>query len=228
MSNARILVVDDDQVIQQLLKVNLELEGYAVEVASDGEEALVLFDRFRPDLVLLDIMMPKLDGWEVARRLAGTTGGPVPIVLLSARAQESDVQKGNDLGVAAYVTKPFDPIQLLHLVAGIIAQQDRGAATPGALALDPADTPEPALERPRLPGHGDWAPNVAMVLAKAAKAPPRAVAEAIVAHLEPPDWVAGVEVAGPGFVNVRLDQTWFAALVRRVLAAGESFGTIDL
>ena len=131
MSNARILVVDDDQVIQQLLKVNLELEGYAVEVASDGEEALVLFDRFRPDLVLLDIMMPKLDGWEVARRLAGTTGGPPPIVLLSARAQESDVQKGNDLGVAAYVTKPFDPIQLLHLVAGIIAQQDRGAPTPG-------------------------------------------------------------------------------------------------
>ena len=131
MSNARILVVDDDQVIQQLLKVNLELEGYAVEVASDGEEALVLFDQFRPDLVLLDIMMPKLDGWEVARRLAGTAGGPVPIVLLSARAQESDVQKGNDLGVAAYVTKPFDPIQLLHLVAGIIAQQDRGAATPG-------------------------------------------------------------------------------------------------
>jgi DNA-binding response OmpR family regulator len=131
MSNARILVVDDDQVIQQLLKVNLELEGYAVEVASDGEEALVLFDRFRPDLVLLDIMMPKLDGWEVARRLAVIPGGPVPIVLLSARAQESDVQKGNDLGVAAYVTKPFDPIQLLHLVAGIIAQQDRGAATPG-------------------------------------------------------------------------------------------------
>ena len=131
MSNARILVVDDDQVIQQLLKVNLELEGYAVEVASDGEEALVMFDRFRPDLVLLDIMMPKLDGWEVARRLAGITGGPVPIVLLSARAQESDVQRGNDLGVAAYVTKPFDPIQLLHLVAGIIAQQDRGAPTPG-------------------------------------------------------------------------------------------------
>jgi DNA-binding response OmpR family regulator len=62
MSNARILVVDDDQVIQQLLKVNLELEGYAVEVAADGEEALSLFDAFRPDLVLLDIMMPKLDG----------------------------------------------------------------------------------------------------------------------------------------------------------------------
>jgi DNA-binding response OmpR family regulator len=132
MSNPRILVVDDDQVIQQLLKVNLELEGYAVEVASDGEEALTLFADFKPDLMLLDIMMPKLDGWEVARRLAGTAGGPVPIVLLSARAQESDVQKGTDLGVAAYVTKPFDPIQLLHLVAGILAQQGRGAPTPGA------------------------------------------------------------------------------------------------
>jgi DNA-binding response OmpR family regulator len=132
MSNPRILVVDDDEVIQQLLKVNLELEGYAVEVASDGEEALALFADFKPDLMLLDIMMPKLDGWEVARRLAGTAGGPVPIVLLSARAQESDVQKGTDLGVAAYVTKPFDPIQLLHLVAGILAQQGRGAAPAGA------------------------------------------------------------------------------------------------
>jgi arginyl-tRNA synthetase len=102
------------------------------------------------------------------------------------------------------------------------------AVSSGALALDPAAIPDPALERPRLPEHGDWATNVALVLAKAAKAPPRAVAEAMVAHLELPDWVAGVEVAGPGFVNVRLDQTWFAALVRRVLAAGESFGTIDL
>ena len=69
---------------------------------------------------------------------------------------------------------------------------------------------------------------MALVLAKAAKAPPRKVAEAMVAHLELPDWVAGVEVAGPGFVNVRLDQSWFAGLVRRVVAAGESFGTIDL
>jgi arginyl-tRNA synthetase len=102
------------------------------------------------------------------------------------------------------------------------------AASSGALALDPDAVPEPALERPRLAEHGDWATNVALVLAKAAKAPPRAVAEAMVAHLELPDWVAGVEVAGPGFVNVRLDQRWFAGLVRRVLAEGDSFGTVDL
>ena len=133
MSNPRILVVDDDQVIQQLLKVNLELEGYAVEVASDGEEALALFGDFKPDLMLLDIMMPKLDGWEVSRRLKeGPASGAVPIVLLSARAQDSDVKRGSEIGVAAYVTKPFDPIQLLHLVAGILAQQGQGRGAPTA------------------------------------------------------------------------------------------------
>ena len=102
------------------------------------------------------------------------------------------------------------------------------AARSGAVDLDPSDVPEPALERPRLAEHGDWATNVALVLAKAAKAPPRAVADAMVAHLELPDWVAGVEVAGPGFVNVRLDQRWFAGLVRRVLAEGDAFGAVDL
>jgi len=102
------------------------------------------------------------------------------------------------------------------------------AARSGAVDLDPSGVPEPALERPRLAEHGDWATNVALVLAKAATAPPRAVAEAMVAHLELPDWVAGVEVAGPGFVNVRLDQRWFAGLVRRVLAEGDTFGAVDL
>ena len=102
------------------------------------------------------------------------------------------------------------------------------AAAAGALALDPDAIPEPALERPRLAEHGDWATNVAMVLAKAAKAPPRAVAEAMVAHLEAPDWVEAVAVAGPGFVNVRLAHRWFEGLVRRVLAAGDGFGRVDL
>ena len=113
-------------------------------------------------------------------------------------------------------------------LAGLFRDALVRAAASGALALDPEAIPEPALERPRLPEHGDWATNVALVLAKAAKEPPRAVAEAMVAHLEPPDWVAGVEVAGPGFVNVRLDQRWFAGLVRRVLAEGRSFGAVDV
>jgi len=132
MTNARILVVDDDRVIQQLLKVNLELEGYEVEIASDGEEALTSFGMFQPHLVLLDIMMPKLDGWEVSRRLKDTPGGPtVPIVLLSARAQDTDVKRGSELGVAAYVTKPFDPIQLLDLVADLLTRRNYRGASPG-------------------------------------------------------------------------------------------------
>jgi CheY-like chemotaxis protein len=131
MASARILVVDDDQVIQQLLKVNLELEGYEVEVASDGEEALLSYGAFQPNLVLLDIMMPKLDGWEVSRRLKeGPGGGSVPIVLLSARAQDSDVRRGSEIGVAAYVTKPFDPIALLELVADLLAHRRYQGATP--------------------------------------------------------------------------------------------------
>jgi arginyl-tRNA synthetase len=115
-----------------------------------------------------------------------------------------------------------------HDLAGIFRAALLRAVDAGALALDPEAVPEPSLERPRLPEHGDWATNVAMVLAKAAKAPPRAVAEAMVAHLELPDWVTGVEVAGPGFVNVRLDRRWFAGLVRRVLAEGRSFGAVDV
>jgi CheY-like chemotaxis protein len=131
MINARILVVDDDRVIQQLLKVNLELEGYAVAVAEDGEEALAQFDVFHPNLVLLDIMMPKLDGWEVCRRLkAGVESNRVPIVLLSARAQEADVQRGMELGVAAYVTKPFDPISLLDMIADILTKHGFNAWEP--------------------------------------------------------------------------------------------------
>jgi arginyl-tRNA synthetase len=113
-------------------------------------------------------------------------------------------------------------------LAGLFRAALVRAAASGALALDPEAIPEPQLERPRLPEHGDWATNVALVLAKAAKTSPRAVAEAMVAHLELPDWVAGVEVAGPGFVNVRLDQRWFAGLIRRVLAEGNAFGTVDL
>ena len=104
----------------------------------------------------------------------------------------------------------------------------RRAAAAGTVALDPDRLPEPALERPRLAEHGDWASNVALTLAKAAGAPPRAVAEAMVANLELPDWVEAVEVAGPGFVNVRLAHRWFEELVRRVLAAESGFGHADL
>jgi arginyl-tRNA synthetase len=124
------------------------------------------------------------------------------------------------------VTEGLLPVQ--RELAELFRAALRRAAAAGALALDPDAVPAPTLERPRLAEHGDWATNVALVLAKAAKAPPRTVAETMVAHLETPDWVAGVEVAGPGFVNVRLARRWFEGLVRRIVTAGPAFGTIDL
>jgi DNA-binding response OmpR family regulator len=131
MPAERVLIVDDDRVIQELLRVNLELEGYEVAAASDGEEGLARFDEFHPHLVLLDIMMPKLDGWQVARRLtASEAGRGVPIVVLSARAQDADVERGSEIGVAAYVTKPFDPIRLLDLIRELLARTRSLEATP--------------------------------------------------------------------------------------------------
>jgi arginyl-tRNA synthetase len=113
-------------------------------------------------------------------------------------------------------------------LSDLLAAALRKCAAAGDLDLDPGMVGTPVLERPRLAEHGDWASNVALVLAKAAKAPPRKVAEAMVAHLEVPDWVESVEVAGPGFVNIRLAQRWFAGLVRRVLREGERHGRLDI
>jgi DNA-binding response OmpR family regulator len=113
----KVLAVDDDPVIQRLLQVNLEMEGYEVELAGDGEEALAKVREFGPAIVLLDIMMPKLDGWQVCAAMKEDPAlASIPVVFLSARAQDADVQRGNDLGAAAYITKPFDPIDLLELV----------------------------------------------------------------------------------------------------------------
>lgn len=114
---ARVLVVDDDPVIRNLLQVNLELEGYQACLAVDGADALDQISTAHPDLVLLDVMMPGVDGWEVARRLKaeGATAA-IPVVMLTARAMHTDVARGTDLGVDAYVTKPFDPEELLALI----------------------------------------------------------------------------------------------------------------
>ena len=116
-SLGRVLVVDDDDVIRQLITVNLELEGFEVATAVDGEDCLDKVVDFDPVVVTLDIMMPRLDGWEAASRLRSDprTAG-VKVVLLSARAQEADLQRGDRIGVDAYLTKPFDPDELIATV----------------------------------------------------------------------------------------------------------------
>lgn len=128
---ARVMAVDDDHVILGLLQVNLDMEGHEMVAAVDGREALDKVQEDRPDLILLDVMMPNVDGWQVAEQLKRdeATAG-IPVVVLSARAMEADVQRGAELGVDSYVTKPFDPIDLMGLVNRLLASAD--GATDGA------------------------------------------------------------------------------------------------
>ncbi len=119
----RILIVDDDPVIVRLLQINFRLEGYEVDTASRGEEALGKVREHRPDVVVLDVMMPGLDGWEVCRRLKENPEvRHVPVIFLSARAQDEDRQRGYALGVDEYVTKPFDPAHLVEIVQRALAR----------------------------------------------------------------------------------------------------------
>ena len=113
----RVLVVDDDDVIRQLITVNLELEGFEVTTATDGQDCLDKVKSVDPAVITLDIMMPRLDGWEAASRLrADPDTAGIKVVLLSARAQEADLQRGDRIGVDAYLTKPFDPDELIATV----------------------------------------------------------------------------------------------------------------
>ena len=123
---ARVLVVDDDPVIRELLVVNLEMEGYETVTAADGSQALAAVASSAPDLLLLDVMMPAVSGWQVAEALKGdpATAG-IPIVMLTARAMEADVRKGTELRVDRYVTKPFDPMDLMDVCHELLAA--RGA-----------------------------------------------------------------------------------------------------
>jgi CheY-like chemotaxis protein len=113
----RILAVDDDPTILRLLQVNLEMEGHEVLTAGDGHEAMAQVREGSPQVVLLDVMMPGLDGWQVCERIrADPDLAHTPVVFLSARAQESDLARGAEVGADAYVTKPFDPLALIELV----------------------------------------------------------------------------------------------------------------
>ena len=120
----RILLVDDEPPIQTLLSYPLQKDGYEVITAADGRQALERFEEITPDLVVLDVMMPKMDGLEVARRLkADPATASIPILLLSAKAQEVDVRAGSATGADDYLTKPFDPLDLLERVEALIAKQ---------------------------------------------------------------------------------------------------------
>ena len=117
----RILICDDDPVILRLLQVNLELEGYEVLLAHHGEEAIEVASQGNPDLIVLDIMMPRLDGYQTMQKLkAGESTSDIPVLFLSAKAQQSDIERGQEQGVAGYLTKPFDPSELLEVIENLL------------------------------------------------------------------------------------------------------------
>jgi CheY-like chemotaxis protein len=119
------LVVDDSSVIRELIAVNLELEGFAVTTAGDGEEAVRLAGELCPDVITLDVMMPRLNGFEAVELLrADRRTATIPVVMVTGRAQSADVERGREVGVAAYLTKPFEPAELVELV-GRLARERR-------------------------------------------------------------------------------------------------------
>ena len=117
-------MVDDDPVILRLIEVNLDLEGFEVVTANRGEDAIAKAGSTSPDLILLDLMMPEMSGWELAERLQQdeVTAG-IPIIFLSARTQDEDRRRGEELGVAGYVTKPFDPADLVATIRKLTKQR---------------------------------------------------------------------------------------------------------
>ena len=117
---AKILIVDDEPDILLLLRIDLEAEGYETLLAADGETAIKRIVDERPDIVLLDVMMPVVDGWGVLRELA-EMGSPTRVVVLSAKASGSDMVRALEMGALEYVTKPFDPAALLVTVAHVLA-----------------------------------------------------------------------------------------------------------
>ena len=123
----KVLVIDDEAPIRLLCRVNLEAEGMEVLEAADGPTGLQMAKDESPDVVLLDVMMPVLDGWRVAEQLLleRSTSG-IPIIFLTARAEFRDRARGLDIGGVDYVTKPFNPLELAPLVEGLLERIDRG------------------------------------------------------------------------------------------------------
>ena len=141
MTKETILVVDDEQHIVELAQMYLEQAGYCVEIARDGQEALTRARHRRPALIVLDLMLPSLDGWEVCRHLRMESD--VPIIMLTARSDDIDRIVGLELGADDYVTKPFNPRELVARVGAVLRRYQKSVqperpVTVGQLSIDPA------------------------------------------------------------------------------------------
>jgi DNA-binding response OmpR family regulator len=135
MTAQRVLIVEDEPMVAEVVERYLRRDGYDVHIAEDGPAALAEFARFRPDLVVLDLMLPKLDGREVCRRIREQA--ETPVIMLTARGEEIDKLIGLELGADDYVTKPFSPRELAARVKAVLRRAGRQpAATNGVLRFD--------------------------------------------------------------------------------------------
>lgn len=128
MARERILVVDDEQDILELIRYNLSREGYQLDTVTSGEEAIKIARDRHPDLIILDLMLPGIDGLDVCRLLKGETRtAHIPIIMLTAKGEDSDVVTGLELGAEDYMTKPFSPKVLIARVRNILRRKTRKA-----------------------------------------------------------------------------------------------------
>jgi DNA-binding response OmpR family regulator len=121
----KVLIVDDEPNIVMSLQFLMSRQGYETQVARNGEEALAAVESFRPDLLLLDVMMPKVDGYQVAQRLRDAGWSDLRIVMLTAKGREAEVAKGMAVGADLYVTKPFSTRELVDQVSALLGEAPR-------------------------------------------------------------------------------------------------------
>jgi two-component system alkaline phosphatase synthesis response regulator PhoP/two-component system response regulator VicR len=134
----KILAVDDERHIVRLVQINLQKEGYEVVTAGNGREALEKVESEKPDLIVMDVMMPEMDGFEALEKLkANPETAQIPIIMLTAKAQDADVFSGWQKGADLYLTKPFNPSELLTFVKRIFANQ---TSTESSYVVDENDT----------------------------------------------------------------------------------------
>jgi DNA-binding response OmpR family regulator len=134
MADATILIVDDERNVSQLSRMYLVADGFRVETVTNGKDALERVRSSRPDLVVLDLMMPGMDGWEVCRRLRAA--GDIPIIILTARTDDVDKIVGLEIGADDYLTKPFNPRELVARVKAVLRRYHAGAQAPQLIQLD--------------------------------------------------------------------------------------------
>ena len=141
----KILVVDDDPLLLTLIQQSLEKDSYTVRTAPNGKEALQMMEKVKPDLVILDIMMPEVSGWEICDRIRRTS--TVPIIMLTARGSQSDIVRGLQAGADDYLVKPFHQAELLARVSAVLRRVKSAPASTtdplhfgnGELVIDPSD-----------------------------------------------------------------------------------------